>query len=438
MKAKPAERFLLLTLLLILVGVVFHAPLSVGLGVLFPDHTLLIKSWKEILMVLLIPLAVLIVTKRKLWGELGRDWIFRIILAYTGLHLLVMALVWQGSAPTLAGLAIDLRYILFFSLVYVLVRTMPQARRSIVIAAIIGAFVVTIFAVLQLFLPPDILKYIGYSKETIAPYLTVDKNPDYIRVNSTLRGPNPLGAYAGMVLGLLSAGLVRHKLNLKNKKVLVPTIVLAGASTIALWISYSRSALVAGIVTVLIVVGVTLLKKISKRTWAASVVILVVLAGGLVLARDTPFISNVLFHENPSGGSSVSSNDGHVESLQYGIGQLFREPLGSGVGSTGSASLLGDQPVIVENQYLFIGHEVGVLGVALFLILFVLVLVRLWNKRQDWLALGLFASGIGLGLIGILLPVWVDDTVSIIWWGLAATALAGGMHDRRKTKQKTA
>lgn len=434
MNAKIVDRIHLSTLLVILVGVIFHAPLSVGLGVLFPDYSLLIKSWKEILMVILIPLAIYIVTKRKLWRELAGDWIFRVIILYTALHLVVSLLFWQGIIPTLAGLAIDLRYVLFFALVYVIVRVMPRARRSIIIAAIIGAFTVTVFAVLQLFLPADILSHIGYSKETIAPYLTVDKNPDYIRVNSTLRGPNPLGAYVGMVLGLLTAALVRSRLNLKDKKVLIATIILAGASAIALWISYSRSALVAGIITVCIVLGITIMKKISRRAWIAFAIILAVLAGGLTLARDTEFVSNVILHENPNGGSDLSSNEGHVESLQYGIGQLFREPFGSGVGSTGSASLLGAQPTIVENQYLFIGHEIGWLGLLLFGILFVLIMIQLWKRKQDWLALGLFASGIGLSLIGILLPVWVDDTVSIIWWGLAATALAGGVYDRRKTK----
>jgi hypothetical protein len=160
----------------------------------------------------------------------------------------------------------------------------------------------------------------------------------------------------------------------------------------------------------------------------------IVVAAGLIAARDTSFVSNVILHENQNGGSEISSNEGHVESLQYGITQLFREPLGSGVGSTGSASLFGAQPTIVENQYLFVGHEIGWLGLVLFLVLFVLIVIRLWKRKKDWLALGLFASGIGLGLVGILLPVWVDDTVSIIWWGLAATALAGGVYDRRKTK----
>jgi hypothetical protein len=51
------------------------------------------------------------------------------------------------------------------------------------------------------------------------------------------------------------------------------------------------------------------------------------------------------------------------------------------------------------------------------------ILARLWGLRKDWLALGVFASGIGLAIVGIFLPVWTDDTVSIIWWGLAAIAL---------------
>jgi hypothetical protein len=434
MKPTALERTYIITLCIILVGVVFHAPLSVGLGVLFPDYSLLIKSWKEVLMVLLIILGLAIVTKRRLWKELLGDWIFRIIALYTMLHLLVTGLFWQGAAPTLAGLAIDLRYVLFFGLIYVAVRAVPSARRSFIIAAAIGAFVVTVFAVLQLFLPADILTHIGYSKETIMPYLTVDKNPDYIRVNSTLRGPNPLGAYAGMTLGLLAALLVKARPNLKDKKVLAGIVTLAVCSVIAVWISYSRSALVAAMITVLVVVVAAVLRKVGPRGWIAATIVLVVLAGGLLAARNTSFVSNVLLHENPNGGSDISSNEGHVESLGYGISQLLKQPLGSGVGSTGSASLLNDHPAVVENHYLFVGHETGWLGLLLFILLYAVIMIRLWKFRQDWLSLGVFASGVGLGLIGLLLPVWADDTVSVIWWGLAAVAIAGGSHARHKAK----
>jgi hypothetical protein len=52
-----------------------------------------------------------------------------------------------------------------------------------------------------------------------------------------------------------------------------------------------------------------------------------------------------------------------------------------------------------------------------------MLVVKLMETANDWLALGVFASGIGLAIVGIFLPVWTDDTVSIIWWGLAALAL---------------
>ena len=141
------------------------------------------------------------------------------------------------------------------------------------------------------------------------------------------------------------------------------------------------------------------------------------------MARNTSFISNIVLHENPNGGSSVNSNEGHLSSINDSFIQLMKQPLGAGIGSTGSASLLGKNAEIVENQYLFVAHEAGWLGLALFMFIFVSIMIRLWRLRDDWLALGIFASGVGLAIIGIFLPVWTDDTVSIIWWGLAAIAL---------------
>jgi hypothetical protein len=434
MKITRLEKFYVAVLVVIFGGIVLHAPLTVGLGVLFPDFSLLIKSWKEILMLIAAVVGAVIVTRRRVWSELWNDWTLRIIALFTVLHLVLTFISYKGLEATLAGLAIDLRYVAFFVLVYIAIKLFPQYRKLMVIVAIIGAFIVVCFATIQFFLPPDILSHIGYSKETIAPYLTVDKNPDYIRVNSTLRGPNPLGAYAGMVLGLIAAAFVRAKLDFKNRKVVIGTVILTVCSLTALWLSYSRSALVAGIITVATVFVASVMRKFSRRAWIISCAVIFAIVGGLAVGRDTGFVQNVILHENPNGGSAISSNEGHVESLQYGTAQLLREPLGSGVGSTGSASLFTNKPVVVENQYLFIAHEAGWLGLLLFLALYGIILVRLWRYKQDWLALGMFASGIGLGLVGLLLPVWVDDTVSIIWWGLAAIALAGGGYARKKTK----
>jgi hypothetical protein len=423
MKQPLLERLYAGVIMVILAGIVIHAPLSVWLGVNFPRYSLLIKSWKEILMLLLVPLVVIIATRRRLWSELARDWLLRLCIIYGALHLLLASFSSNGLA-TAAGLAIDLRYIVFFVLVYALVKIQPSYRLRLLITWLLGAMMVIGFGFLQIFLPADILAHIGYSTQTIAPYLTVDKNPNYIRINSTLRGPNPVGAYAVIVLAMMTALATRVPERLRSHRRQIGFAMMAIASLVVLWVSYSRSALVAAIVAVGLVLVLTIGRKLSRRSWIVGAVVVCGLAGGLLAAKGSSFISNVILHENPNGGSSVSSNDGHVASLLHGLAQLVHQPLGAGIGSTGSASLYGSSPTIVENQYLFVAHEAGWLGLLLFIVLSILLLVRLWQRRQDWVSLGVFASGIGLLFIGLLLPVWADDTIAIIWWGLAAIALA--------------
>lgn len=430
MKTSRLEKIYVALLLVIFGGIVLHAPLSVGLGTLFPDYALLIKSWKEIILLALIPVAATIVTKRRLWRELLNDWIFRIVIAYAALHIITALISFQGATATMAGLAIDLRYILFFTLVYVAIRALPQYSKWFLRVGIIGASIVVGFATIQLFLPPDFLKIIGYGRDTIVPYLTVDQNPDYIRYSSTLRGPNPLGAYAVMALAFLTVLWARGMVKWELKRFTITVWLLTICAVIALWVSYSRSSLVGGIVAVVLAFIVAVGWKFPRRSWIAAVAMIIALLCVLFAARGTEFVSNVILHENQNGGSSVSSNDGHVSSLQTGVNQMIRQPFGGGIGSTGSASLYGDSPIIIENQYLSIAHETGWLGLGIFLALFTLIMQRLWQKRQDWLSLGVFASGVGIALIGLLLPVWVDDAVSIIWWGLAALALAGGKNGK--------
>lgn len=440
MKSARLTSIYALILLIIFGGIVLHAPLSVWLGTVAPQYDLVFKVWKEILMVLAMVTAAVLITRRGMWQELFKDTVLRLIAAFAAVHVLLIPVIYQGAAATMAGLAIDLRYFLYFGLVYVLLKLAPYYRFLMLQVGLAGAFLVVGFATLQFFLPPDILVYIGYGRDTILPYMTVDKNPDYIRVNSTMRGPNPLGAYAGMVLALLTAAVAQGRINWRaHPGVRLGAIVLGVCSFVALWISYSRSALVGGLAAVAIVLGVTVLRKVSKKVWIGTTVVIFAVAGALLAGGvGNTFISNVLLHENPGESNNINSNEAHVESLIDGTKRLMMQPLGGGVGSTGSASMYGADTNIIENQYLFVAHEAGWFGLALFIVIVGFVLVRLWQRRQDWLALGVFASGIGLSLIGILLPVWADDTVSIVWWGLAAIALATEVKDGKTTKQKTA
>lgn len=430
---KRVEQLFAWGLLVIFAGVVVHTPLSVWFSSLAPEHELLFKSWKEILMFLLIPVALWLVTKHKLWREFASDWLFRLIVAYAAIHFIWVVLWWPGPAQALAGIGIDLRYVLFFGLVYTLVRIAPRYKDIFIKTAIGGAAIIAGFATLQMVLPADILRGIGYNEQTIKPYQTVDENPDYIRVNSTLRGPNPLGAYTAALLIFVAAYVALQKQKLRTMSVKIVIGVLAMCGAVGLWLSHSRSswlAALAGLGVVAFLVGT---RQFSKKMWVGIGIVAVLMLGGLLLARDTPFVQNVILHDNPTTGGAVTSNDDHLTSLQEGSKRLLDQPLGAGVGSAGSASLHGDNGIIIENQYLFIAHETGWIGLTLYFGVFGLLLWRLFTKRRQWLALGVLASGIAIAGIGILLPVWADDTVSIIWWGIAAIAI-GGRDGKRARK----
>ena len=423
------------TLLVIFGGIVLHAPFSVGFSTLFPDYEYVIKSWKEVLLGFALLLGVVILTYKKQWGLLQSKLIYYILL-FAAVNLLSIPLFYTGFEATIAALFINMRFFLFFALVFVALQLYPQYYRTFVKVFIAGALVVLGFAILQLsVLPNDILRYIGYNSSTIMPYLTVDQNESYVRINSTLRGPNPLGIYAVVALSVVVAAWFKFPRKFKKSEQIVLGIITAG-SIAAIWASYSRSAALAVLAAVGIVLLVVYGRRIPKAIWVSVAVVGIVLVGSLVVLRDTQFVSQVILHEDPYEGNDINSNDGHAGSLVDGANRLVRQPLGAGIGSTGSASLLTDSPVIIENQYFFVAHEVGWVGLTLFIIIYYQVLRKLWRRRAQWLALGVFASGVGIAIAGLFLPVWADDTVSIIWWGLAAVALAAPVAVVKNAKKK--
>lgn len=418
------DRIFVGVLVVIFAGIVIHTPLAVWLGTVFPAYELFIKGWKEVLMLVAGVLAMAVLWRKNRWDVLKSKWML-LVGAYGLLHLLLVPLFYDNASATIAGLMIDLRYVLYFALVVIAVRVFPQLRDVFVWVFLGGALLIALTALLQVFvLPPDVLTVLGYGDMTIQPYLTVDENPDFVRINGTLRGPNPLGAYAVIALSVLVAYVARVRRSWKPRWWVIAGLVMVG-SLVALWASYSRSALIGAGVALGIIFLLTIGRRLPRWIWIGLFVAGFALVGGVYAARETPFVTNVILHENEGTGAVVSSNDGHVDSLVDGTERLVRQPLGAGVGSTGSASLLTDEPVIIENQYLFIAHESGWIGLVLFLMLFVGILRTTWRERADWLALAVLASGLGLALIGVLLPVWVDDTVSIIWWGLAGVIIGG-------------
>ena len=356
--------------------------------------------------------------------DIRRDPLVYLCILYIVLHVALALPALNGAAAAVAGLMIDLRYIMYFLLVYLFVKYRPQYQNIFWRVAAVGAVVVFGFLLLQFVLPVDFLTHLGYGRDTIAPYILVDMNPDYVRYNSTLRGPNPLSAYALGALSLAVAWwLVRAKQATAKRRWLV--LGALAISAVALWVGYSRSALLGAAAAMAFIFVVFYGRRISRRAWGAISAAALVFGFGIFLIRDTTFFHTAIMHDNPGTGAAVNSNEGHANSLIDGLALMIRQPMGAGVGSTGSPAMYGKNALIIENQYLMVAHEVGWLGLGLFCTIFGIILVKLWRIRQDWRALGLLASGVGLALVGVLLPVWADDTVSIVWWGLSALALSG-------------
>ena len=347
-----------------------------------------------------------------------------IFIALFALLNLLMALFSDNSVVSRAsGLEFNLRYYIFFVLVYIALKMFPSHKMLFIKIGIISAAIVCIFGLLQIFvLPKDILRHIGYSSETIYPYMTVDKNESYIRINSTLRGPNPLGAYVVVVISMIFAMMIKIRPKL-NQKRLVLLSLLTFSSIVTLLGSYSRSAWIAAAISLLVVLFITQSWRAFIKIFIASLSICLIVVVSMFSLVKSDFISNIFLHDNPSSSSKTDSNEQHSKSLSQGLSLMVSQPLGAGIGSTGSASIMDGNGLIIENQYLFVAHELGWLGLVLFVFINAILLKELWKRRNGWFATGVIASGVGLMLIGLVLPIWVDDTVSIIWWGGAAVAM---------------
>jgi O-antigen ligase len=111
--------------------------------------------------------------------------------------------------------------------------------------------------------------------------------------------------------------------------------------------------------------------------------------------------------------------------VKNGLSDLRDHRLGTGPGTAGPASYYntGHRERIAENYFIQIGQEVGIIGMALFLLINIGVGYLLCVRRDDPLALSLFASLIGLTFVNMLSHAWADDTLAYIWWGLAGIAM---------------
>lgn len=412
-KCHPLQKILLGGWLVIIALAPFHAFLSTWGG--STGGLLVWKSWKEIILVLILFVGCVELIRQKKFAAFCRDRLVQAVFAYVLLHLLLWALARPETQPAIAGLLMNLR-VVGMLLLGMMVAQFVDRRQLLTLTLHVllgGAAAVVLFALLQItVLPADFLTHFGYSAATIAPYTTLDNNPDVIRAMSTLRGPNPLGEYL-IIVALLLAGLHGRY----NKWLLIACMVLVA---VVLYATYSRSAWIGAIAGVG-AFGWLHIKDalLRKRLFVASLTLFVVgVAAVAILLPQSPALQSVILH-NQHGDTDIGSTAAHAQASADSAKRIWSHPWGSGPGAAGPASFYGSTPQIPENYYLQLAEEIGIGGLLLFVAICVMVVLRLWPHRREWWPAFLLASFVGISVINLFLHGWADDTTALIWWGLA-------------------
>jgi hypothetical protein len=410
----------------------FHAFLTVW-GASFVGHYTLLRLWKEVILLLMTAAAVVLLGRD---SKLRKLFFSNRLMQAVGLYALLSFVVGgiafaAGGVNKTAlgdGLLLNLRFLLFFVLTWLTTQKTDVLRRLWRRLLLGPAIAVVAIGLTQRFLLPyDVLKHFGYNSSTIYPYETIDHKRAYLRVQSTLRGANPLGAY----LVLIITAALQWLLVRRNR--LAPAALIIAADLV-LFFSGSRSAMLGTLLSALVLLYVGLpTARMRKVLLLAAATLIVIVAGLSVALRNNDHVQNTVLHTDEHSLSSESSNEGHATLLKKGIVDVLHHPLGTGVGTAGPASVHNNHPgKVAENYFVQIAQEVGWIGFALFAVIYIGVVWRLWQQRQDDdLSLILFASLIGITFVNLLSHAWTDDTLAYIWWGLAGMALAAPLRAKR-------
>ena len=487
----------LLTLIL-LFFLPFHPFLSVVADAFLPvNETVLtiLKAWKEIIGTILIIIGGYFwIRYRKHYRVHALD---LCIFAFCLLSVITGVLFTGNGFPeNLSQLLWGAKYGLFFFVVFLFVQKIPFLRREkkmLFGTAMLSGAIVLLFGLLQAFvLPENILVSAGYSSEYGNTEVAQNGRISYChkienaitheekcRVQSTLSGPNQLGAYILLLLPLFLYGAWQSR-----KKTLAFLLYgMSIAAYITLLFTWSRSAWIGAM---LILTGLFIIQ--AKKPHAA-LFFLVLFAFGIIslffpalfithwdalkwwslgvslvffLALSIILLKNAYVRHFPLWGGAVflfalggalltrmladtffwniilrpSSSQGHWERWMDGVRFIVKNPFGLGLGDAGPASarfaLPGQTGFLPESWYLQVGLESGVLGLLLFVCILILSLRAILASRQP------FSRAIALAIVGVstaalFLHSWESAAVALSIWTLAGVSLSpDGILDKKK------
>ncbi len=403
-------------LVFLLVSMPFYAFISVFTTSLVGHYTF-VRLYKEFILLFLTIVGIyLIAVDQRIRQQFFASPIIRLIVLFAIIVLasgFIAKYTNQVTTKSLEfGLIVDLRFFLVFSVSYLAGLKIKLSENQLIKFIFWPAMVVAVFAIIQFFfLPHNFLSYFGYNSHTIQPYQTINSNSNFVRVISFMRGSNPLGAYLILPITLLAVIFYDSK-----KKILV--VICAMLAIMALIFSFSRSAWLGTALAVFLVFYFKLPSNRLRKLVIMTVFGLIVLFGlSFVIFKNNTTYQNLVFHYSSHSAAATSSDGNHLNALETGLIHVLQNPLGSGTGTAGPASIYNlKPPVISENFYLQIGVEQGWLGLFVFGLIIIYVLIGLWQNKQSQLSFILFCALVGICLVNLFLPEFADDTISYVLW----------------------
>ncbi len=405
-----SQRLVGLGMAVVLILMPFHAFFSIYLGSMGASQTI-IQSWKEVFIIVLgVFWTIFMLSKRRLTIKPDTANVFFMLIVF--ISILVTIFVRPESEAVLFGIKTNLVAIALYFIAQTPLPSKAYVKRKLMWIVIIPGVIVSVLAILQgLILPPEFLEQLGYSVATIDPRQIVDGSLKFYRAFSTLGGPNQLGAYLVIPLVFcLSYAIMQKKWKL---------LLLALPVLMAIFLSYSRSAWLGAIVAIFAVMVIALNKKARVYFVVASIA-LIFSAGVLVssqIGKNTT-IEGVLLHGRYFENRIEGSDQNRLEAISATTNSIVARPFGHGLGSAGPASFKGTHPVIIENWYLQIAYEIGLVGLLLYIIAFAGLLAGMLRDRNNPLAVSLFGATVGILVMSLFLHTWADSTLVLIMFAL--------------------
>ncbi|HTE22538.1 MAG TPA: O-antigen ligase family protein [Candidatus Limnocylindria bacterium] len=369
---------------------------------------------------------VLLKVQRREW----QNYIVLLVLAalYAALHV-VLYLVNKDTPLDTAALAstYNNRFIWIFLIAVgggLLLKYRADHRQLVKFVLVIST-IVCVLGLLQWFLPKDILKHFGYSQALgVKPNFFINEDPALPRIFATFRDPNSFGAYLIIPI-LLLVQLIQKQ---KNKVLLCGLLVL---HLIVLYLSFSRGAwlgLAVGLGMVLVMSHRQKTVHILKWYWPVLAVGLLVLYFAAYSVRGTQsFRSIVLKADDKNAAAALDSDEYHLRFIKEGVQGVVDKPLGHGPGTAGIVSIRnrGNQQ-LTENYYVQIAYEVGVVGLAVFVAIWLFVIRRLVTQVLSPLTITLLGAAAAYAVMCLVMHLWTNEAVAFGWWGLAGLAVGSG------------